>query len=291
MKKCLIAAALLAAFLLGACSPAPEQVVFALKPDKDADKMLEEREALAAFLSERLEKPVTVIFPLSSSVILEGFANGTVDLGYVSATEMVGAKQSGSAELMLAGEIDGKPSYSSYWVSLKDKPYSSVEDLKGRRIAFSSRSSTSGFIIPFWDLLRKDLITADSTPEDFFGEGNVWYGIGYVSAIDQVLAGDAEAAAVSYYVLDEDRHLKPEQKALLKKVTEQGPVPTHVIAASNHLTEEDRSRLKAALLEFNEEENRELRDKLFTSKLIEVNPEEHLQSISEAMDLARNVAR
>lgn len=291
MRKYFTMAVLLGTLLLGACSPAQDQLKVALKPDKDPDKMLEEKAALEAFLAERIGKPVSVIIPSSGSVILEGFANGTIDLGYISATEMVYARQNESANLLLAGEINGKPSYASYWVSLKEKPYSSVEELKGKAIAFSSRSSTSGFVIPFWDLHKKNLISADAKPEDFFGQGNVWYGIGYVSAIERVLAGEAEAAAVSYYVLDEDRHLSPEQKARLKKVCEQGPVPTHVIAASSRLSDDEVARIKAALLEFNDEAHTSLRDKVFTSKLVEVNPEEHLQGITEAIDLARNVTR
>lgn len=291
MKNWLTVAALLTALLGGACSPAPDQVVFALKPDKDPDKMLEEQNALEEFLSERLGKPVSVIIPLSGSVILEGFANGTIDVGYISATEMTHARDSESASLLLAGEIDGKTSYTSYWVSLKDKPYTSVKDLQDKPVAFSSHSSTSGFVIPFWDLHKKDLLTEGEKPEAFFGEGNVWYGVGYVSAIERVLTGDSEAAAVSYYVLDEDRHLTPEQKEKLKKVTEQGPVPTHVIAASSRLSDEDRASIKSALLEFNDDDHSELRDKLFTSKLVEVEAEEHLESITEAIGLARNVTR
>jgi len=276
--------------LLGACSAPREEITFALKPDKDPDKMLEERGALEAFLSERLGRPVSVTIPTSGSVILEGFANGTIDAGYISATEMTYARTDNSASLLLAGEIDGNPHYKSYWVSLKEKPYNSVDDLRGKPIAFSSRTSTSGFIIPFWDLHEKGLLKKGDQPEDFFGKGNVWYGIGYVSAIEQVLAGDAEAAAVSYYVLDEDRHLTSDQKTKLKKVAEQGPVPTHVIAASNHLTDQEKAELREALLSFNAPEHTELRDKLFTSKLIEVQPDEHLNSISEAIELARNVA-
>jgi phosphonate transport system substrate-binding protein len=291
MKKWLSMAAILPVLLLGACSPAQDQIVFALKPDKDPDRMMQEKSALEDFLSERLGKPVSVIIPLSGSVILEGFTNGTIDLGYISATEMVHAKSTDSATLLLAGEIDGKTSYSSYWVSLSEKPYESVKDLEGRRVAFSSRSSTSGFVIPFWDLHKKGLISGRDGPEAFFGDGNVWYGVGYVSAIEQVLAGEAEAAAVSYYVIEEDRHLTPEQKARLKKVTEQGPVPTHVIAASSRLPDEDVGRIKEALLEFNDDGNRALRDKLFTSKLVEVDPREHLEGITEAINLARNATR
>jgi phosphonate transport system substrate-binding protein len=275
----------------GGCAPTEERLEFALKPDKDPDKMLAEKVALEEFLAERLGKPVSVVIPLSGAVILEGLANGTLDVGYISSTEMVQARERESATLMLAGEIDGNPYYSSYWVSLREKPYSRIEDLRGQPVAFSSRSSTSGFVIPFWDLHQKGLVEADGVPEDFFGSGNTWYGVGYVSAIERVLAGDAEAAAVSYYVIDEDRHLSAEQKARLKKVVEQGPVPTHVIAVSTKVDPEEAARIKAALLEFNQESNRELRDKLFTSRLVEVDPDAHLEGISQALNLARNIAR
>ena len=70
-----------------------QKVVVALKPDKNPDQMLQERKTLSDFLSKKLGKPVEVIVPLSSSVIIEGFANGTVDLGYLSATDMVAAQK------------------------------------------------------------------------------------------------------------------------------------------------------------------------------------------------------
>jgi len=116
------------------------------------------------------------------------------------------------------------------------------------------------------------------------GEGNLFYGTGYVSAVERVLNGEAEAAAVSYYVLDKDKHLTVEQRAKLKKVAEQGPVPTHVIAVRSSIPAADREQLRQALESLNEGANTELRDKVFTSELVEVNPAEHLQSIRGALD-------
>ena len=260
-----------------------EKVVVALKPDKDPDQMMQERKTLSDFLSKKLGKPVEVIVPLSSSVIIEGFANGTVDLGYLSATDMVAAQKRNAGEILLAGRIDGQNSYKSYWLALKEKPYGKVEDLKGKRVAFASKTSTSGYLIPLWDLKQKGLLT-EPKPEAFFGEGNLFYGTGYVSAVERVLNGEAEAAAVSYYVLDKDKHLTVEQRAKLKKVAEQGPVPTHVIAVRSSIPAADREQLRLALESLNEGANTELRDKVFTSELVEVNPAEHLQSIRGALD-------
>lgn len=280
--------------LLGfqACSPkesasttAPTQIILALKPDKNPDAMLEEQTQLSTYLSSRLGLPVKVIIPLSGSVIEEGLANGTVDLAYVSGGTMLRVADQKSATLLLAGEIDGNTTYPSYWVSLKDKPYSSVEDLRGRSVAFAGKTSTSGCLIPQWDLVKKGLLPARANPEEFFGKGNVWYGSGYVSAIERVLTGEAEAAAVSYYVLDRDKHLTPEQRALLKKVCQQGPVPTHALAARATLNDATRENLKAALLSLNEPGQTALRDKVFTSKLVTVDAGQHLAVLREAFEL------
>ncbi len=287
MKLHLSLVAFLAVTLAGGnpavASLAADRVVIALKPDKNPEQMLQERKTLSDFLSQKLAKPVEVIVPLSSSVIIEGFANGTVDLGYLSATDMVVAQKRNAGQILLAGEIDGRNSYQSYWLALKEKPYSKVEDLKGKPVAFASKTSTSGYLIPIYDLKEKGLLK-EPNPEAFFGAGNLFYGTGYVSAVERVLNGQAEAAAVSYYVLDKDKHLTVAQRAKLKKVAEQGPVPTHVIAIRSSISAADRETLRKALETMNEKENVELRDKVFTSKLVEVNPEEHLRAIRKALD-------
>jgi phosphonate transport system substrate-binding protein len=257
-----------------------QKVVIALKPDKNPDQMMEEREALEKFLSSRLGRPFEVVIPLSAAVINEGFSNGTIDLGYLSANDLINAKD---ADLLLVGEINGKTTYKSYWVGLKDKPYSSVEQLRGKPIAFASRTSTSGFVIPLWDLRKRGLVSEKNDPEEFFGKGNVFFGTGYVSAVERVLSGDAEAAAVSYYVLDEDKHLSAEQRSRLKKIAEQGDVPTHIIAIRKSVSAPDREDLKKALLLLNEEPNTALRDRLFTSKLVEADRETHLKPLKEAL--------
>ena len=284
----IFAAALLLASLPAAVAELSlPKVVVALKPDKDPDQMMQERKTLSDFLSSKLGKPVEVIVPLTSAVILEGMANGTIDLGYLSATDMINARDKKIADVLLAGEIEGQNWYRSYWVSLKEKPYDSVEDLRGRPIAFSGKTSTSGYLIPVWDMKQKGLLTKPDA-EEFFGKGNVWFGTGYVSAIERVLNGEAEAAAVSYYVLDQDKHLSVEQRAKLKKVAEQGPVPTHVIAVRSTISSADREALREAIDSMNQPENTKLRDSVFTSKLVPVDADKHLGPLRDALRFISN---
>jgi len=273
---------LVTALLILSVSAASADFVIALKPDKDPDKMLSERQALAAALTKSLGQKVDVIVPLSAAVIIEGMANGSIDAGYLSATDLVHASKAGAASLLLVGEIAGRRDYDSYWLALSDKPYTRIEDLRGKPVAFASRTSTSGYLIPQLDLFKKGLIKKN--PEEFFGEGNVWFGTGYASAVERVLAGEAEAAAVSDYVFDKDKHLSPEQRARLKIIARQGPVPTHVIAVASGLDPEKRQALKAALLDL-EKSDPELRNRVFTSPLVEADQDAHLAPVVEALNI------
>ena len=272
---------------IGAASSSKlSKVIVALKPDKDPDAMMAEREQLSKYFSEKIGKPVEVIVPLSAAVILEGLANGSVDLAYLSATDMLNAINNHSASILLAGEIAGKTFYQSYWVTLKEKPYQSITDLRGKPVAFSGQTSTSGYVIPLWDLRQKQLISDSGNAEEFFGPGNVWFGSGYVSAVERVLNGDAEAAAVSDYVLDRDKHLTAEQRQAVRRLATQGPVPTHVIAIRTGISDEDRIVLRDVLIGM-EKENPQLRDRVFTSRLVEVDSDAHLGSLRESVALAK----
>lgn len=272
--------------VLALCSAASfsfGEVIIALKPDKNPDRMLEERERLSNALAAEIGEPVRVIVPLSAAVILEGLSNGSIDLAYLSSTDLVHARKADAAKLLLAGEIDGKRSYRSYWLALADKPYRSIEDLKGLPVAFASRTSTSGYLIPLLALSKKGLIQRD--PEEFFGRGNVWFGTGYSSAVERVLAGEAEAAAVSDYVFDKGNHLAPDQRERLKVIDTQGPVPTHVIASSTRLSPERVANLRAALLSLQASQPA-LCEAVFTSKLVEADETTHLETVREALDFA-----
>jgi phosphonate transport system substrate-binding protein len=261
-----------------------EKLVIALKPDKNPDAMMKERAVVEEYFRKALGCDVQVIVPLSGAVILEGLANGSIDLGYLSSTDMVHARKANAAEVLVAGEIEGQRSYQSYWLVKAEAPYQDIAGLKGKPVAFSSRTSTSGYLIPLLDLKQRELVNAPKDVETFFG--GAWFGTGYVSAVERVLAGGAEAAAVSDYVFRGDKHLTPEQKSQLRVLQSQGPVPTHVLAVSNRVSAKDREELKVACLSLNTPPNTALRDSVFTSKLVEVDAEKHLAPVAEAISFA-----
>ena len=264
-----------------------KQLVIALKANKNPEKMLAEKEALEKYLSEKLARQVKVIIPTSSAAIVESFKNGTLDIGYLSSTDAARNLDDAAASILLIHLKNGNPHYNSIWLSLKNKDYDSIEDLKDKPVAFASHSSTSGFLIPTWDLSKRGLVGPNKALTDYFAQ--TIYGTGYVSAVEKVLNGEVEAAAVSDYVYKGDnKYLSDEQKAKLKIVQEQGPVPSHTICYRLSLSAADRDLIRQTLLGMNED-NPELRNKVFNGELVTVDPEEHLKVTREALEVQKTL--
>jgi len=264
-----------------------KKLVIALKANKDPASMLAEKEDLETYLAEKLNREVEVIIPTDSGVVVESFRNGTLDLGYLSSTDAARNVSQDTAGILLVHLKNGKPHYKSIWLSKKDKPYQSITELKNKPVAFASRSSTSGFLIPTWDLVQQGLVGPEIALTDYFSQ--TIYGNGYVSAVEKVLSGEVEAAAVSDYVYKGDnKYLSDAQKAQLKIVQEQGPVPAHTLCVRASISESDKKFLQDTLLEMNQE-NAELRDRIFNGELVTVDEDEHLKVTREALAVQKTL--
>ncbi len=264
-----------------------QKLIIALKANKDPEKMLAEKYDLEKFLSQKLDRPVEVIIPTDSATVVESFRNGTLDLGYLSSTDAARSIDQDAASVLLVHLKNGKPHYQSIWLSLKDKSYQSITDLKQKPVAFAKRSSTSGFLIPVWDMAQKGLVGPDSSLTDYFSQ--TIYGTGYESAVRKVLGGEVEAAAVSDYVFKGgNEYLSNDEKAKLKIIQEQGPVPAHTLCVRASLSENDRKFLEKTFLEMNKD-NPELRDRIFNGELVIVDQDEHLRVTREAFEVEKTL--
>ena len=303
--KVLILLISLAFIFLQSCSNSPEgqndnidgnislsirSLNIALKPNKNVQAQRVDEKSLGKALEKIIGVPVNISTPSNKTIIEAGLANKTIDIGYVSSSDAISFADNQVAEILVAGQHESLnpqgnkykgPYYFSVWLTLKDRPYKSIADLKGKKIAFSSRTSTSGYLIPCWDLIKKGIIPEGGSLKDFFGENNIFFGTGYVSAVEQVLEGKAEAAAVSYYVYEKDKHLELTQREKLKVIQRQGPVASHTFCARMSLNSYDRNIIKEALIQIVEDEP-ELSQSLFGGTLTSVNAKEHLKAPREA---------
>ena len=91
---------------------------------------------------------------------------------------------------------------------------------------------------------------------------------------------------MSDYVFDGDKHLTSGQRRQLRVLQAREPVPTHVLAISRKTEPAVRQSLRAAIQELNTAPHTGLRDKVFISRLVEVDENEHLSPVRDALRLA-----
>jgi phosphonate transport system substrate-binding protein len=248
--------------------------------------------AVAAFLSQALGKPVEAIVSDETAAV-EALKANKVDVAFLSSRPAIKAKQLANAELYLAevrANYSGGHTYKSVFVVPTDSPLKSgsnkatLEQLKGKRMAFTSPTSGSGFIFPVGALVTNGLVPNRDRLNGFFGQ--VTYGGDYSKALQAVLRGQADVAAVSEYALNDPYITAAEGKKLRVLYSTPG-VPAHGIAIDDDVSPADRNKLIDAMLQLNQGKNNKLLQNLYNStKLLKVNHDSHLQPMKQAMKKA-----
>ena len=170
-------------------SKADEFVVGAISGD--ARKHIEFTQRLADYLAENLDSyhpsQGRVVVSKDAPTMGKMLKAGQVDLVSETLFTALELQEKYGAEILLKRWKKGVESYSSVIFVRQDFDFQSLDDLRGKVIAFEDRFSTSGFFIPAGVLLKKGykLIELDSpnapVPHD---------GIGYVFVKELVTRGN-----------------------------------------------------------------------------------------------------
>lgn len=303
MKRVLILVGLLAALTLvgTACAPASvetpkkEKLVLAIQPTTTPEKLSADAKDIEAFLEARMPNvDIEILFPTFYGGVIESLKYGHAQAAFLSAWPAALASKHAGAEVVLAEvrevvigeEKVERPYYYSYWVVLKDSPYTSLEQLKGKKAAFSSLLSTSGYVAPLARLVELGYVktngkTAD--PNQFFAQ-SVFAG-GYAQAWEALKQQQVDVSVIAG---DVSEKLYREVLAATRVLEQQGPIPSHAVVFSKDLKEPLRSQLKNALLELGQPENRELMRKFISGIFVgfsETTSQEHLGSLSKFLEL------
>ncbi|MEZ2279841.1 MAG: phosphate/phosphite/phosphonate ABC transporter substrate-binding protein [Microcoleus sp.] len=268
------------------------RIVFANR--RDATDLQNKANQVAAILSKAMGIPVEAVIGDETAAV-EALRANRADVAFVAGRAALKAEQLAKARMYLAevrSDYSGGNTYDSVFVVRQDSPLrpkgsakQTLEQLKGKKIAFTSRTSGSGFIFPVGELVGQGLVSGPDRLESFFG--NVTYGDGYGSALQAVLKGQAEVAAVSEYALLPPWITAAEGKQL--RVLQQVPgVPAHGIVIDDRIPAPMREKLINAFLTMNEPTNNSLFRSLYNSqKLVKVDHNTHLATLSQALKRAQ----
>lgn len=268
-------------------------LVFSLQKQKDPAEIMQSGNILAAELSKKLGREVKVLVPGEYSATVQALVSGHADVGYVSSLPFLLAKRDGGAELLLVEERkdnSGKwrTDYDSVLVARADGKFDNLEDIrshaKSLRMVFTSHTSTSGYVFPFAFFREKGVLKASQKPEEVFAQ--VSYGGGYSQALQQVLSGKADIAAVSAYTVEGAKsaiYITPAEQKALKVIGRISGVPTHIIAVRAGLSPELRASISEALQHISKQKPELLEQVYGTARLVPADTETHVKATVHAI--------
>ena len=258
------------------------ELIFAFQPQENPDGMQLDTERFGEFISEETGYGIEIFLPTNYASVVEALRAGNADVAYFSGLPYMMAHEMADAELLVVEEREGEPFYHSQWYTLKDNDIDDLSDLEDKAIAFTSPTSTSGYLFPMAEMIDQGLIEKGGQPEDFFA--NIVFAGGYQQALLALVNGRVDAAAASDYSLQQ--YLSEEEREKIKVIAEQGPVPTHGLAIRGDLPEEVKDKVRQALLRLNEDEHTELLRSVYgAERLVEQDHDSHVEALQHAYEI------
>ncbi|WP_028560724.1 phosphate/phosphite/phosphonate ABC transporter substrate-binding protein [Paenibacillus pinihumi] len=178
----------------------PDKLTVQFVPSQNADTLEAKAKPLEKLLTDRLGIPVKVSVSTDYNTIIEAMASKKVDVGFLPPTAYVLAKEKGAAEVILQAQRfgvkdeSGEPTdqlvdfYKAMIIVKKDSPIQTIEDLKGKRMAYQNVTSSAGFVWPAGKMMEAGL--------DPLKDVQAVTVKGHDQGVLAVLNGDVDAAAI-----------------------------------------------------------------------------------------------
>ena len=221
-----------------------EQLRLGLAPIVAPADMVAQHRNLAVWLEEALGVPVVLVVADSYLDLIDRLLAHTVDLAILPPATFALARDRSPAIRLLASQIaGGATSYSSYIIVRRDAPFEGLQDLRGKRVSLVDEASASGFILPWATFLDHGL----DPRRDF---ASVRFAGNHASAIADVLAGRADAAATYSGMLDYTRRTAgaTAEAADLRILHKAGRIPYDALCAAPGLSAHLDAHITAAFM-------------------------------------------
>ncbi|MEC9488952.1 MAG: phosphate/phosphite/phosphonate ABC transporter substrate-binding protein [Halanaerobium sp.] len=127
----------------------PDRLVLGMVPSREANKLVENLEPLAAYLSEAIGVDVYTYISTSYTGLIEAMGKGKVDIGLFGPFGMVLAEQRYGVKIVANTVRYGANQYRAQFNVRADSGIDSLEDIKGKTVAFVDPASASGYLFPY----------------------------------------------------------------------------------------------------------------------------------------------
>lgn len=234
----------------------PKTLTVAFIPSQAANKLEARAKPMEKMLSKKLGIPVHVAMSIDYTTVVEAMKSRKVDVGFLPPDGYVLAHKQGAADVLLqalrfgvkqpGGEAtkDLVNSYRAEIVVRKNSKIKSWKDLKGKKIAVQTPTSSAGYVYPVAELQEKGL--------NVLKDCKLVTVTGHDQAVLDVLNGDTDAA----FVFEDARNLvKGDVPDIMKRVVPiyfTKPIPNDTIAVRSDMSPKFKKKLAKAFIEIGE---------------------------------------
>ena len=265
MKKILLALfSFLFVFSIVGCSAKTETkkeekvIKMGFVPLKNSEKLVEDLKPISEYLSERSGVKVEAFTASNYIGVVEGLGSGSVDFGIIPPfSSLLAQKQSNAKPILTSKGKTGKPGYTAELYVRKDSGIKSLQDVKGKKVAFVDPSSSSGYIYPGAMLVNAGLNLDKDISYQFSG--------GHDKSLQLLLNKDVDVIATFDGV--EDRYVKdfPQAKTDIQKLATSDMIPGIMVTVSSKMDKDLQEKLEKALRDIeNDPKMKELFTKMFS---------------------------
>jgi phosphonate transport system substrate-binding protein len=241
-----LAVLLAAAVVAGAAAAqAPPPLHLVLTPSQKPTDLLAAGEEFGAALGKLYGAPVRVTVASDYAAVIEALRNRTADLAFVHPAGYVLASREAKARIVARNLWHGKSTFTARIYVRKAGGASTLEDLRGKTMAFVDPASSSGYVYPMVLLIQRGLVR-NRDPKTFFRE--VVFAGSHDAAMRALLNGHVDAIA-SFDMAREQYLSDPAEREKIGFVAETPPIPEAGIAGRDGLDPAVVARVRAALLQ------------------------------------------
>ena len=189
--------------------------------------------------------PVEPVFYKDYVSQIDGLMNGEIDIAWNSPLAWVDAYIRTKGKALDGSMRDTDRDRQTYLVVRKDSGIESIEDLKGKKVAFVDPSSASGYVYPGAMLKDAGIDLNKDIKYQFSG--------GHDKSIQLLLNKDVDAIASYENVIKKYTKEFPTLKEDVRGLAKSELIPGVTVVVSNNVDDQLKSKIKQVLLEIQKE--------------------------------------
>jgi phosphonate transport system substrate-binding protein len=211
-------------------------------------------EVMVKYISQKIGSSVKIVQRKSYQEINDLIKNNEIDFAFVCGGAYIDGNSEFGMKLLVVPMVHGNTTYNSYIIVQNESNYSDINDLRGKKFAFSDPLSNSGKLYPEYRLFL-----LNETPDSFFGKdeqgrSNWFFTYSHDNSIIAVAEKLAEGAAVDSLVYDDMKETHPDIIAKTRIIEISPPFGIPPIVVSKDIDPFLEKKLRGIFLNMNNDE-------------------------------------